>query len=173
MTPSMRKLSYPLFPFYLRFVGFLIIAGSIVAAITVVDYSDPEDAASTLGGLLAFLAIGMVLASFRNNVYILNSSYLIKHYKILGLGVSKEKVKIPKNVSGLLLKTKLKTGRGYVKAAVGFGYTIKSTDIYFLVNGNTIPVIKTDKRRALQIADFLKSELSVDYIVDDSSEPAK
>ena len=120
-------------------IGFLGIGFSLYSLIFIVDYSNLTEEYHTLVGALGFGLIGAILTS--------------------------EKVKIPPLTSQVLIKQKSKEGRGYIQGAVGFGYKIKSCDVYFDSNRRMIRIINTDYKRAIKIAELLKETLSIDYLI--------
>ncbi len=84
---------------------------------------------------------------------------------MIGFKLSREEVKIPASTSQVMIKQKSKEGRGYIQGAVGFGYKIKSCDVYFESNNRMIRIINTDYKRAIKIAELLKETLSIDYLI--------
>ena len=64
-----------------------------------------------------------------------------------------------------MIKQKIKEGRGYIQAAVGFGYKIKSCDVYFDSNPRMIRIISTEYKRAIKIAELLKETLNLNYVI--------
>ena len=50
-------------------------------------------------------------------------------------------------------------------AAVPFGYDLNSYDVYFSLKNSIVPIIKTDRSRAIKIAEFIKSVTQMEYSI--------
>ena len=128
----MKQYSYFLFPVFLIVIGFLGIGFSVYSLIFIVDYPNLTEEYHTGVGALGFGFIGAILTTFKGKLSIDTvRMYIVKEYRVFGLRLSREQVKIPQQTKQILIKQKTKEGRGYVQAAVGFGYKIKSCDVYF------------------------------------------
>lgn len=46
-----------------------------------------------------------------------------------------------------------------------FGYNLNSYDVYVGMNNSIVQIIKTDRRRAMKIAEFIKSVTHLEYTV--------
>ena len=162
----MRQYSYFLFPVFFIVIGFLGIGFSMYSLIFMVDYPNLTEEYHTLVGALGFGLIGGILTTFRGKLSVDTAKMkIIKEYRVFGLRLSREEVKIPQETKQILIKQKTKEGRGYVQAAVGFGYKIKSCDVYFDSNRRMIRIISTEYKRAIKIADLLKETLKLDYLI--------
>ncbi len=147
-------------------IGFLGIGFSLYSLIFIVDYSNLTEEYHTLVGALGFGLIGAILTTFKGRFSIdAVRMQIVKEYRVFGFKLSSEKVKIPPLTSQVLIKQKSKEGRGYIQGAVGFGYKIKSCDVYFDSNRRVIRIINTDYKRAIKIAELLKETLSIDYLI--------
>lgn len=82
---------------------------------------------------------------------------------MFGLLLSKDQIKIPNPVSGILIKQSTKNANGYIQGVVKFGYRIKSCDVYFESERGLVRIMNTDQERALKIAALLKDQLGLDY----------
>ena len=162
----MRPYSYFLFPVFLIVIGFVGIGYSVYSLIFLVDYSNLTEEYHTLVGALGFGLIGAILTTFKGRLSVDTVRMLIvKEYQVLGFKLSREEVKIPQQTKQILIKQKIKEGRGYIQAAVGFGYKIKSCDVYFDANPRMIRIISTEYKRAIKIAELLQETLNLNYVI--------
>ncbi|MCJ7717482.1 MAG: hypothetical protein MUO54_13315, partial [Anaerolineales bacterium] len=117
-------------------------------------------------GALGFGVFGLILTTFRTRFTIDLASYQIfKEYRVFGLLLTKDQIRIPKGATQVIIKQKTKIGKGYIQAAVGFGYRIRSCDVYFSSEKGLVSIIHTDYERAVKIADLIKDHLGLDYIL--------
>ncbi len=160
----MKKYSYLLFPRLFNLLGTLLILLAILDLVFFPDNPDADQITGTIGGALALLVIGLTLVTFRIRLSASREKHVVKkEYRVLGLRLSGEQINVPPGADTIVLKNKQKKGICYVQAAVGFGYTLQSVDI-FLSSGKKITrIINTDRKRAGKIAEFLQNELGLEY----------
>jgi hypothetical protein len=162
----MKQYSYFLFPVFFIVIGILGIGFSLYSLIFIVDFSNLTEEYHSLVGALGFGLIGGIFITFKGRFSIdLVKMQIVKEYRMFGFKLSREEVKIPPSTSQVMIKQKSKEGRGYIQGAVGFGYKIKSCDVYFESNNRMIRIINTDYKRAIKIAELLKETLSIDYLI--------
>lgn len=163
----MKQYSYFLFPVILLVIGFLGLGFSVYSLIFNVDYSNLTEEYQSLVGALGFGLIGAILVTFRGKLSIDTvRMQIVKEYRVFGFKLSREEVKIPQQTNQILVKQKMKEGRGYIQAAIGFGYKIKSCDVYFDSNSRLIRIINTDYKRAIKIAELIKETLNLNYVIE-------
>lgn len=104
-------------------------------------------------GTLGFLGIGLLLVTFRTR-----------------FSVDEKRLVILKEtrINEILIVNKKKRGKGYINAVVPFGYDLNSYDVYFGLKNNVFLIIKTDRRRAIKIAEFIQSVTQVEYSIKDN-----
>ena len=131
-----------------------------------VDYSNLAEDYTKLVGATGFLLIAIVFLTFRG-IFMVDKEamQIIKETKVMGFLLSRDVVKVPVNVTRVLIHEKTKKGLGYIQAAVGFTYMLKSSDIYFSSEGGLVKVISTDQERAIKIAHLLKDALNLNYMI--------
>lgn len=162
----MKQYSYLLFPVPLVVLGFLGLGFSVYELIFMVDYPNLAEEYHTLVGALGFGLIGAILTTFKGSLSIDTvRMQIVKEYRVFGLKLSGEEVKIPQGTSQISIKQKIKKGRGYIQAVVGFAYKIKSCDVYFDSNPRMIRIISTEYKRAIKIAELLKETLNLNYVI--------
>ncbi len=162
----MKQYSYSLFPVFFIVIGALGIGFFLYSLIFIVDYSNLTEEYHSLVGALGFGLIGAILTTFKGRFSIDPvKMQIVKEYRVFGFKLSNDIVKIPLSTSQVLIKQRLKEGRGYIQAAVGFGYKIKSCDVYFDSNRRMIRIINTEYKRAVKIAELLKETLGIDYLI--------
>jgi hypothetical protein len=168
VSSPLRRLSYPVFPLILVLLGYGLLGVAICSFLFSMDYSDPESLGTTLVGSIGFLAIGMMMITFRARFTIDATSKTIhKEYRVFGGRLSTEKIRIPENPEHIVILPKKKMGKGYVNAVVPFRYPLKSYDVFIAAGSRRIPIIKTDRKRAVKIADLIRSEISLEYIMEE------
>jgi len=159
----MKKYTYNLFPLVLILIGFLLICLSVYSAIFAIDYSELEESAGQIVGAIGFLAIGLFLITFRSRISVDEKKLLIvKEYRVFGGKLSQEIIRIPEKAYEIIIVPKKKRARGYVNAVVPFGYNLNSHDVYFALANSRVPIIKTDRKRAIKIVEFIKSSIQSD-----------
>lgn len=162
----MKKYSYYLFPKALLIVGYILILLSIASTLEIVfsiksvdhfNYSAP----------IGFMVIGLIIVSFRSTFIIdKNLNFILKESNLFGMILSREKIKIPHNCKGILIRRKIKKGTGYYRFILPVSYTFTSLDMFFYSESGLVRIINTDYSRALKIAGFLKSDLNLGYILE-------
>ena len=116
---------------------------------------------------IAIVFIGLVLVSFRSKIIIKDKSdIVIKESDFLDITLSNEKIKIPHNCDRIYIKQKNKKGTGYYRSVLPVNYSFKSFDIFFHSDSGVVRLINTDCSRAIKIAEFLKSNLKIDYTLE-------
>ena len=163
---DMKNYAYNLFPLALVILGYIFIGLSIYSASFAIDYSTSGDSSSRIVGTVGFLGIGLLLVTFRTRFSVDERRLLIlKEYRVFGRNLSTDKIKIPKEADRILIVPKKKRGKGYINGVVPFGYDLNSYDVYFGLKNSSIPIIKTDRKRAIKIAEFIKSVTQIEYSV--------
>ena len=162
----MKNYTYNLFPLALVILGYIFIVLSIYSAIFTIDYSALEDSASQIVGALGFLGIGLLLVSLRTRFSVDEKRLLIlKESRVFGGKLSTDKIKIPKEANEILIVPQKKRGKGYINGVIPFGYDLKSYDVYFSLKNSIVPIVKTDRSRAIKIAEFIKSVTQMEYSI--------
>ena len=162
----MKQYSYYMFPVFIIVIGILVIGLSLYALIFTIDYASLDEEPQTLVGAIGFILIGTFLLTFRGSIVVdKNRIQIIKENKVMGLLLSKERIKIPDNANHILIQEKPKQGRGYFQGAVGFSYRIQSSDLYLTNDRGAVKIICTDHERAIKIAEILKDQLKLDYSI--------
>lgn len=119
-----------------------------------------------LVGSIGFTLIGIVLLTFRGVIVVdKDRMQVIKENRVMGFSLSRDIIKIPDRANHILIQEKSKQGKGYFQGAVGFSYRIVSSDLYFTNERGVKKIISTDHKRAIIIAELLKSELNLEYSV--------
>ncbi len=163
----MKQHSYFLFPVFFIIIGFVGIGISVYSLIFTINYSNLNEEYQTLVGALGFGLVGAILTTFKGRFSVDTAKMqIIKEYRVFGFRLSNDKVKIPPKANQVLIQQKLKEGRGYIQGAIGFGYKIKSCDVYFATNRGAVRIINTEYKRAVRIAELLKESLSLDYRIE-------
>ncbi len=88
---------------------------------------------------------------------------VLKKMYILGLKMSDEVVKVPKECDGLIIKQRVKKGTGHIDLVIPVSYKFKSGDMFFLSNRGLVRLINTDTKQAIKIAEIVKEEFNRDY----------
>jgi len=163
---DMKNYSYNLFPLAIVILGYIFIGLSLYSATFTIDYSALEDSSNRIVGTVGFLGIGLLLVTFRTRFFVDEKKLLIlKEYRVFGKNLSTDKIKIPKEADRILIVPKKKRGKGYINGVVPIGYDLKSYDVYFGLNNSSVPIIKTDRKRAIKIAEFIKSVTQIEYSI--------
>lgn len=166
----MKNYAYNLFPLALVILGYIFIGLSIYSATFSIDYSALEDSSSRIVGTVGFLGIGLLLVTFRTRFFVDEKRLLIlKEHRVFGRNLSTDKIPIPKEADRILIVPKKKRGKGYINGVVPFGYDLNSYDVYFALKNSSVPIIKTDRRRAIKIAEFIKSVTQIEYSIKKNS----
>lgn len=162
----MKHYSYFLFPPVLLVIGLILIGVSIYSFLTGIDYSTLSEDYGPLVGAAGFAFFGLLLTTFRSRFTIDRASHqILKEYRVFGLLLSKDQIRIPNPLTRVIIKQSTKNAKGYMQGVVKFGYRIKSCDVYFESDKGLVNIINTDQERALKIAGLLKDELDTDYIL--------
>ncbi len=163
---DMKNYAYNLFPLALVILGYIFIGFSIYSATFAIDYSALEESSGRIVGMVGFLGIGLLLVTFRTRFFVDEKRLLIlKEYRVFGRSLSTDKIKIPKEADRILIVPKKKRGKGYINGVVPFEYDLNSYDVYFGLKNSSVPIIKTGRRRAIKIAEFIKSVTQIDYSI--------
>ena len=160
----MKHYSYFLFPPFFIVIGIILIGMGIYLFLFTIDYSALSDNYEALVGPAGFALFGLILTTFRTRFSIDSASnQIFKEFKVFGLLLSKDQIRIPSQASRVLIKQTTKRGKGYMQAVVKFGYRIKSCDVYFESDRGLVRILNTDYDRALKIAGLIKDQLDLDY----------
>jgi len=162
----MKSQAYNLFPLFFLVLGFLAYGVSAYILLFGVDYTQLEQGYQSLVGGLGFLIIGLILTTFRGRIEVDKEQLLVyKEYRVAGILLSRERIRIPKDLNGILVQKKEKQGRGYVQGVVGFSYQLQARDLYFATERGLVKILSTDHNRAIRIAEFLGAQLGCGYSV--------
>ena len=163
----MKKISYNLFPIPIVIIGYILIL--IAIAVIMLSIFPVWDVfqQQNFGGLIAFMIIGIIIVSFRSHLVIDAAGSVFKESGLLGIKLSHEKVRVPQDCSCILIKLKIKKGTGYYRFVLPVSYTFKSWDLFFCTRKGLMNLINTDRERAVRIAEFLKSNLHLDYKIEE------
>lgn len=160
----MKHYSYFLFPPVLIVIGIILIGLGIYFFLFTIDYSALSENYEVLVGPAGFAFFGLILTTFRTRFSIDSASnQILKEFKVFGLLLSKDQIRIPLQASQVVIKQTTKSGKGYMQGVVKFGYRIKSCDVYFESDKGLVRILNTDYERALKIAGFIKDQLGLDY----------
>jgi len=160
----MKHYSYFLFPPFFIVIGLILLGISIYQFLFELDYSALSETSEALVGAMGFAFFGLMLFTFRTRFSIDSGAKLIlKQYRVFGLLLSKEQIRMPTKAKRVLIKESTKTASSYVQAVVKFGYRIKSCDLYFESERGLVKIMSTDDERAKKIAWLIKGHLGVDY----------
>jgi hypothetical protein len=163
----MKNYSYNLFPKPLVVAGYALIMLAFVLLIVNFNSGKSESHMNDFVSSVAIVFIGLVLVSFRSKITIdVNSGTVIKESDFLGINMSSEKIKIPGNCDNIFIRQKNKKGTGYYRSVLPVNYKFKSFDIFFHSESGSVRIINTDCARAIKIAEFLKSNLKLDYTLE-------
>jgi len=161
-----KKYSYKLFPKPLLALGYFLMVFAIVTLFLSFDTNLSDDIFKRIGFLLGFMLTGLIIVSFKATISIdTDSQNIFKEYRMIGMKLSKDKVHIPVDCKGLMIKQKLKQGTGYYKAVIEMNYDVKSSDMFFYSDRGFVRLINTDHARALKIAEFIKENLRIEYYI--------
>ena len=162
----MKQYSYFLFPVFFIVLGVVAIGLSVYSLFFSIDYASLDKEYHTLIGALMFMVLAIVFITFRGCIKVdKERMQIIKEYKVLGFLLSKDIVKVPRKVNQVLIQEKPKQVQGFIQAAIGFTYTLKSSDIYFSSESGAVKIISTDHERAIKIAEILKDQLNLNYSI--------
>jgi hypothetical protein len=163
----MKEYSYNLFPRLFVLLGYVYIILAFAIVFTGLNSSENENISSDFATSFAIIIIGLIIISFRSKLIIDDKSgFVIKESGLLGMKLSKEKVRIPQNCDRILIKQKNKRGTGYYRFVIPVGYNFKSFDMFFHSETGIVRLINTDYKRAIKIAEFLKSSIKLDYTLE-------
>jgi len=160
----MKHYSYFLFPPVLFVIGIILVGLGIYFFLFTIDYSVLSENYEVLIGPAGFALFGLILVTFRTRFSIDSaSSHIFKEFRVFGLLLSKDQIRIPLKASRVIIKQSTKSGKGYMHGVVKFGYRIKSCDVYFETDKGLVRILNTDYERALKIAGFIKDHLGLEY----------
>jgi hypothetical protein len=163
----MKEYSYNLFPKPFVAAGYILISLAFVLVAFNILSGKGEIQSNYFVSSVALIFIGLVLISFRSKIIIDGSTNtVVKESSILGMELSSEKVKIPRNCDKIIIKQKNKSGTGYYRLVLPVGYSFKSFDMFFHSDIGIVRLINTDYKRAIKIAEFLKSNLKLEYLLE-------
>jgi hypothetical protein len=163
---AMKEYSYNLFPKPFVVAGYILISLAFVLVAFNIISGKGEIQSNYFVSSVALIFIGLVLISFRSKISIDGSSDIVKESSMLGMTLSSEKVKIPRDCDKIIIKQKNKSGTGYYRLVLPVGYSFKSFDMFFHSDAGIIRLINTDYKRAIKIAEFLKSNLKLEYLLE-------
>jgi hypothetical protein len=160
----MKKYSYNLFPKSLVILGYLLIILAFVIVIISLTSNKSENQFRSFAVSFAVMFIGMIMAAFRSSLIIdTESGCVFKESTLLGMKFSFEKVKIPRNCTGIIIKEIGKIGTGYYRFVIPVSYYFRSFDMFFRSGTGVVRLINTDYKRAIKIAEFIKSVTNLEY----------
>jgi len=163
----MKNYSYSLFPKPLILAGYTLFILALVLLLVNFNPDKSEDRMADFASSVATTFIGLVLVSFRSKISIdAKSGIVIKESGLLGINMSSEKIKIPGNCDKIFIRQKNKKGTGYYRSVLPVNYKFKSYDMFFHSKSGSVRIINTDCSRAVKIAEFLKSNLKLDYTLE-------
>lgn len=163
----MKNYSYNLFPKPLILAGYALIILAFVLLLVNLNSVKSDDHIDDFVSSVAIAFIGLVLVSFRSKIIIDDQSdIVIKESDFLGMTLSSEKVRIPHDCDKIYIKQKNKRGTGYYRSVLPVSYSFKSYDMFFHSETGIVRLINTDCSRAIKIAEFLKSNLKLDYTLE-------
>ena len=160
----MKHYSYFLFHPLFIVIGCILLGISIYQFLFEIDYAALGEAPEALVGAIGFAFFGLMLITFRTRFSMdAGARMILKEYRVFGLLVSKEQIRIPTGAKRVLIKESTKTATSYVQSVVRFGYRIKSCDLFFESDHGLVKIMSTDAERAGKIAGLIKDHLGVDY----------
>jgi hypothetical protein len=164
---SVKKYSYNLFPKTFVVAGYVLICLAFVLVAFNIISGKVENHPNDFVRSIALVFIGLILISFKSKIIIdVRSDIVVKESGMLGMTLSSVKVKIPANCDKVLIKQKNKRGAGYYRLALPVRYNFKSYDMFFHSETGIVRLINTDCSRAIKIAEFFKSSLNLEYILE-------
>jgi hypothetical protein len=163
---SVKTYSYNLFPKTFVVAGYVLIC--LAFALVALNISGKvENHPNEFVSSVALVFIGLILISFKSKIIIdVRSHIVFNESGMLGMTLSSEKVKIPANCDKILIKQKNKRGAGYYRSVLPVRYNFKSFDMFFHSETGIVRLINTDCSRAIKIAEFFKSSLNLEYILE-------
>jgi hypothetical protein len=163
----MKEYSYNLFPKPFVVAGYILISLAFVLMAFNIISGKEEIHSNYFVSSVGLIFIGLVLISFRSKIIIdASSDIVVKESSMLGMKLSTEKVKIPGNCDKIIIKQEHKKGTGYYRFVLPVSYTFKSFDMFFHSETGIVRLINTDYKRAIRIAEFLKSNLELEYLLE-------
>jgi len=160
----MKHYSYFLFHPLLIVFGCILLGISIYQFLFEIDFTALSESAESLVGAIGVAFFGLMLITFRTRFSMdTGAQMILKHYRVFGLLLSKEQIRVPSQARRVLIKESTKTASSYVQAVVKFGYRIKSCDLYFESDRGLVKIMSTDAERAGKIAGLIRDHLGVDY----------
>ena len=166
----MKEYSYHLFPMPLVILGYMLLIFAVICLMVSIFSISSENPFNGFAISFAFIFIGLIMTLFRSKIIIDNTSgCVLKESCLAGMIFSKEKIQIPGNCSGIVIKEKMKKGTGYYRFVLPVSYFFKSADMFFKTDSSMVRLINTDLKRALKIAEFLQSNLKLECIFENQS----
>ena len=108
--------SYNLFPKLFIVIGYLLIILANALLILDLTLMKSQNLSGSFAISFTMIFIGLIIISFKSILNIdKKSGFIIKESGLLGMILSREKVKIPHSCTGILNKEKGKTGTGYYR----------------------------------------------------------
>ena len=160
----MKHYSYFLFHPFFIVIGCILLGISIYQFLFEIDYARLGEASEALVGAIGFAFFGLMLITFRTRFSMdAGARMILKQYRVFGLLLSREQIRVPGQARRVLIKERTKTASSYMQAVVKFGYRIKSCDLYFESDQGLVKIMSTDAERAGKIAGLIRDHLGVDY----------
>jgi hypothetical protein len=161
----MKKYIYNLFPKPMVVFGYTLIFLSI-AYILVSIFLIKNGDHLYFPAPIAFFIIGLIMVSFKSKIIIAeNFRFILKESSLLTMTLSREKIIIPHYCNRVLIKQKNKKGTGYYRFVLPVTYSFKSYDMFLCSESGVARLINTDYSRSLKIAEFIKSNFNIEYIL--------
>lgn len=161
----MKKYTYNLFPKHLVVAGYILIILSIVYILVSILLMENIDNLN-VSAPVAFIIIGFIIVSFKSKIIIDNNfRFIIKESILLNMTFSKERVCIPGDCNKIIIKKIIKKGTGYYRFVLPVNYSFKSYDMFLVSGSSVVRLINTDYPRSLKIAEFFKTNFSIEYIL--------
>lgn len=162
----MKTYAYNLFPKPFVIVGYTLIFISIIyilVSILIIKNGDHI----IFPAPIALMFISLIFVFFKTKI-IINEDFrfIIKESNLFNIILSREKVNIPHDCNRILIKQKNKKGTGYYRFVLPVTYSFKSCDIFLCSESKVVRLINTDYSRSLKIAEFIKSNFNIEYILE-------
>ena len=163
----MKQYTYCLFPKLIVIAGYALMVLAVVLFLIDFNSGKSDDRMADFMSSAVFVFIGLILVAFRSTISIdTRSGIVIKDSGLLGINMSREKIKIPQNCDKIFIREKNKTGTGYYRLVLPINYRFKSFDMFFHSGKGMVRLINTDCTRAIKIAEFFKSAMNLDYTLE-------
>jgi hypothetical protein len=162
----MKKYTYNLFPKPMVVVGYTLIFLSIACILVSIFIIQNGDHLS-FPAPVAFMIIGLIMVSFKSRIIIPeNFRFILKESNLFAMTLSREKINIPHDCNRILIKQIKKKGTGYYRFVLPVTYSFKSYDMFLCSESGIVRLINTDYSRSLKIAEFIKSNFNIEYILE-------